>query len=394
MHAKSSITVSLSFVLFLGIILQILSTQGVFMFNFFKLFGNWELKMLVQPISFLILIFYFIFLRPTRMVKIQVSDILLFGYFTLTLIPLLINFESIKSTYIAFREVYLVYILIFLYNQLGLPKRYYSYVMNLIFLFVILNIYFTFLIYQIGWSDYTKLLVGEPFWSNHKIYNFKISNFMGTGIYRVPALVGEAAALGHFGFFSFLLLKNTKRYRYLSYLSLILVAACFVRSVYLITALYFLFTGISTSKKFQRFLLYSIPFIPVLLYFLIKGGLLSTKSLWMRLAFWDSKLDINYNFLWGGAIGKVGGALDSSEFVFSSVLDNYWLLMLYSIGIIGIILIIYFLFEKTNNNKELRIVMLSVLISGMFITLTQSMVILGLFPLLFLSNNKNNTALK
>ncbi len=377
--------INLSILLFWGVVLLILSTQGILMFNVFKLVGMWELKSAVQPLGVLLIFFYFFLSKSNGILKLTQVDFILLGYFAFSCIFLFVNAESFNSIYIALREVFLLYILIILFNQMSLSEKQWDWILLLVFVLVLANIFFTFLIYIIGLERYMILLTGEFFWGNHPEYKFKISNYLGSKLFRVPGLVGEAAALGHFGVFSFFLLKSHKKYRYLAYLSLIPVAFCFIRSGYVVLVIYYFLFGISTNKRFAKFVLYSLPFIPVLLFVMVRYGLLDLKSLMMRLDFWQSRISVDFNFLYGGAIGKVGGAATTGGF--EDTIDNYWLFLLFSLGITGIILVLVFFYEKLKRKRELIFIVVATGISGLFVTLTQSLVILCFIPLLFMNYN-------
>ena len=385
--------INLSILLFWGIVFLILSTQGILMFNVFKLVGMWELKSAVQPLGVFLIFLYFFLSKANGYQKFSQVDFILLAYFAFSCIFLFINADGFNSIYIAIREVFLLYILILLFNQMSLSTKQWDWILLLVFVLVLANIFFTFLIYIIGLERYMILLTGEFFWGNHPEYKFKISNFLGSKLFRVPGLVGEAAALGHFGVFSFFLLKNHKKYKYLAFLALIPVAFCFIRSVYVVLVIYYLLFGVSTNKRFARFVLYSLPFLPVVLFFMVRFRLLDLESLMMRLDFWQSRISVEYNFLYGGAIGKVGGAATTGGF--EDTIDNYWLFLLFSVGIIGIILILTFFFEKLKKKRDLAFMVVAVGISGLFVTLTQSLVVLCFIPLLFMNYNflksKNET---
>ena len=377
--------------MYIGIILLVISTQGILTFNFFKLFGGeiWQLKTFVQPFAvFFILLYFFIAKVGTGRLKLTQLDFLLFLYFFFCSIFLVINYTSPESSYIAIREVFLLFILIYILNQVNITEKQWSVILKIIFFLVILNIFFTILVFFTGWSNYTKLLVGESFWGIHKEYKFKFSDFVGVSfikLYRVPALIGESAALGHFGLISFFLLKDHKKYKFLSFFSLIIVALCFTRSVYVVLIVYYLLLGISSSKKFQKFVLYGFFLIPIIIFAMIKYGLFDIKSLLMRFDYWNDLMVIDFNFIYGGAIGSVGLASAMDGFI--NVIDNYFLFLIFSIGVIGVILILAFLYEKTRFKKDLAFITIAFMVSGLFITLTQSLVFLSLYPLLFMNYN-------
>lgn len=380
---------SLKNFLFIGVLLLIISTQGVLTFNLFKLLGGeaWKIKSFVQPFSLAIILFYFMVAKVlTGHLKISQVDILLFFYFAICSVFLYQNATGIESGYIAFREVFLLFLLIYIFNQVKISYKQWNVILKIILILVFLNIFFTILVFFVGWSEYTRILVGESFWGIHEDFKFKFSDFTGVSfikLYRVPALVGESAALGHLGLISFFLLKDHKKYKYLSYISLVLVALCFTRSVYLVLIVYYLLLGMSSSKRFQKFVLYGLLLIPILIVVLLRYGLFDIKSLYMRFDFWNELMEIDFNFIYGGAIGSVGLASAMDGFI--NVIDNYWLFLIFSIGIIGVVLVIFFFYEKTRYKKDLAFITIAFLISGLFITLTQSLVFLSLYPLLFLN---------
>lgn len=377
--------INLSIFLFWGVLLLVMSTQGVLLFNIFKPLGAWELKSAVQPMGILLIFGYFIASRMHNPIKITEVDIMLFSYFGIMGILLLVQAAGAESVYLGFREVFLIFILIFLFNQFSLSEKQWKWILFIVFALTIANLIFSFLIYMIGLERYMIMLTGEFFWGNHPEYKFKISNFVGAKLYRVPALVGEAATLGHFGAFSFFLLKDRKGYKKLAYLGLVLVAFSFIRSVYVLVLIYFFLLGVSTSKRMVRFVLYSLPVVPVLLFFLMKYNLLDLQSMMMRLSFWQTKISVNYNYLFGGAIGEVGKATITGGF--EDTIDNYWLFLLFSTGFIGIFLALTFLYEKSRYKRDLLFIVIATCVSGFFVTLTQSMAILVMLPLLFMNYN-------
>lgn len=379
--------IRISLFLLFSISVLIISTQGVLTFNIFKPLGVWQLKTFLQPLALFQVFFYFLFLRKDRKVRINATDILLFGYFLLTVPFLFYNVSGGKSAYIAIREVYLLYIAIFVFKQLRLPPNYYDKILKLIYYLVLLNIFFAVLVYFIGIERYMVLLTGDFFWGTHDEYKFKISNFMGTKLYRVPALLGESASVGFFGVISFFLLKNHPKYRYKAYYALLLMALSFTRSVYLIAILYFVSLGISSNEKIRKFLVYALFTVPIIIGLMIWKNLFDVQSLIIRLQLWQEKVAIESNWLFGGNIGKLGGALVQQNAGFLSVVDNYWIFTYFSIGWVGIILILLFFYEQTFGKRELKIIIMSILIAGLVVTLTQSMVILVFIPLLFMQNN-------
>ena len=68
-----------------SILMQIIATQGVLTFIIFKFLGNWELKKIVHPLSFIFIVTIFI-LKAIKKIKITLLDVLLFGYLCLQIV--------------------------------------------------------------------------------------------------------------------------------------------------------------------------------------------------------------------------------------------------------------------------------------------------------------------
>ena len=113
---------------------------------------------------------------------------------------------------------------------------------------------------------------------------------------------------------------------------------------------------------------------------------MSLESLQQRFYLWENNTKIDYNSFFGGAIGNVGGGARGQGFI--STIDSYWLFMLFSSGIIGVSLTILFIYEKSLKTNKFLFILLSFLFAGFFVSLTQSLVFLALFPLLFIRLKK------
>src|SRR5690606_22446662 len=92
------------------------------------------------------------------------------------------------------------------------------------------------------------------------------------------------------------------------------------------------------------YILPSILLIMIPLYFL---RILSVNSIIARLEHWIHDLNVDFNFLLGGAIGEIGSAVRGDGFI--ATLDSYWLLMLMSVGALGIITIFLYFIIITHN---------------------------------------------
>jgi hypothetical protein len=369
-----------------SILFQVLATQGVLSFIIFKFLGNWEIKKLLHPISFFLVVMVFI-VQSSKKIKITILDILFFGYFLILLVVMFININNLESAYIVFREVYFVFILIFIFSQVEIRQEQWDKVLNLIFYLLIFNSVFILLTNYLGPEKYMKIITGRYQWGIDPEFKFKISNFYK--FWRSPALIGDAASVGYFSVIGYLLMDQNKKFKNKKYIALFPLIFSFVRSAYLVFFIYE-FLNFFTKKKNLKILVLilkiGIPLLLILGFVLSKYDILSLESLQHRFYLWENNTEIEYNSFFGGAIGNVGGGARGQGFI--STIDSYWLFMLFSSGIIGVSLTILFIYEKSLKTNKFLFILLSFLFAGFFVSLTQSLVFLALFPLLFIRLKK------
>jgi len=369
-----------------SILFQILATQGVLFFIIFKYIGNWEIKKILHPISFFLVVMVFI-VKSSKKIKITILDILFFGYFLVLLVVMFININNLESAYIVFREVYFVFILVFIFSQVEIRQEQWNKVLNLIFYLLILNSVFILITNYLGPEKYMKMITGRYQWGVDPEYKIKMSNFFK--FWRSPALIGEAASVAYFSVIGYFLMDQNKKFKNKKYIALFPLIFSFVRSAYLV---FFLYESLKffTKKKNLKILVLifkiGVPLLLILGFVLSKYDILSLESLQQRFYLWENNTKIDYNSFFGGAIGNVGGGARGQGFI--STIDSYWLFMLFSSGIIGISLTILFIYEKSIKTNKFLFILLSFLFAGFFVSLTQSLVFLALFPLLFIRFKK------
>jgi hypothetical protein len=241
-----------------------------------------------------------------------------------------------------------------------------------------------------------EFLTGRYRWGNDEEYKFKISNY--GQFWRSPGLVGSPGALGYFGLLSFMLMDYHDRYDKRKYFPTILVLFCFVRSVLLAFLVYIILRFVVRKKNLKRIVTFIKVGTPVLLlsfiYFFLREGkgvgsksIFDIESIFMRIDNWFFNLNVDFNLLYGGAIGKLGAAVRGDGF--AATVDSYWVYMLLSVGLIGVFLIIVFFIKKINGHNQLFFICLAFFLAGIFVTLTQSIPFLVLFPLCFLNREEN-----
>jgi hypothetical protein len=299
------------------------------------------------------------------------------------LVVMFININNLESAYIVFREVYFVFILIFIFSQVEIRQEQWNKVLNLIFYLLILNSVFILITNYLGPEKYMKMITGRYQWGVDPEYKIKMSNFFK--FWRSPALIGEAASVAYFSVIAYFLMDQNKKFKNKKYMALFPLIFSFVRSAYLVFLIYE-FLKFFTKKKNLKILglifKIGVPLLLILGFVLSKYDVLSLESLQQRFYLWENNTKIDYNSFFGGAIGNVGGGARGQGFI--STIDSYWLFMLFSSGIIGISLIILFIYEKSIKTNKFLFIILSFLFAGFFVSLTQSLVFLALFPLLFI----------
>lgn len=375
--------------LFFGtIFFQILATQGVLFFIIFNFFGNWELKKLVHPISFFV-VFSVFFLKSAKSVKATFIDLLFFGYLSILFVFMFFNVDNMEGYYLVFREVFLLFILIYIFHQVEISEEKWNQIVQFLFLLLIGNTIFIFLTSYMGPEKFMTWVTGRYVWGIDPEYKIKISNFYK--FWRSPALIGDAASVGYFSVFSYIFMDDIQKFRKKKYFALIPLFFSFVRSAYLVFLVYEFLKFFTIKKNLKRLILVlkiGVPIFIGILFVLSNYSILSTTSLLERFELWSIDYELEYNYLFGGAIGNVGGGARGEGFI--ATLDSYWLFLFFSSGIIGVFLALTFILEKSRNTNKFLFTLIAFGIAGFFVNLTQSIVFLAMFPLLFISIKKNN----
>ena len=229
--------IKLNNILYYGIIIQIIATQGIATFNFFKMFGHWELKTLLHPLSFFLILAIFS-IKAFKKLTVTPLDLLFFLYLGATSVFLFFNVDSLKDGYLGFRDVYMLFVMIFIYNQIYLTRKQWDLILKSLYYLIILNLFFVALTCILGPEKYMEFLTGRFIWNMDPDYKFKITNFAGTGFWRTPGIVGEAGSLAYFSLLAFVLMDRDERYKVKKYFALLLTFLCFTRNAYLVILIY------------------------------------------------------------------------------------------------------------------------------------------------------------
>jgi hypothetical protein len=383
--------VKLNKLFLLPIVLQIIATQGVLTFLLFKYLGNWEIKKYIHPLSFFLILIFFV-IKAAQKLTITLLDIVFFSYFFILFIVLIFNVDGIEPVYLVFREVYFLFILVYIFSQIEINRSDWNKILKLIFFLLIVNSVFIILTNTMGPEKYMKMITGRYQWGIDPEYKFKISNFYK--FWRSPALIGDAASVGYFSVITYLFMDQDDRFKKRKYLALFPLVFSFVRSAYLVLLVYeFLkfFTKKNNLKILVLIFKISVPILVITFIYLSKYDIFSTASLYDRFYLWGNQVDVDYNLLFGGEIGNVGSGARGQGFI--ATIDSYWFFLLLSSGFIGILLTILFLYEKSKKTNKFLFILISFFIGGLLVNLTQSIVFLVLFPMLFIKIKENSSEL-
>lgn len=381
-NIKKLLSINITTIAFLGVIIQLLSTQGILMYNLFDKIGIWKVKTILHPIGVGLVFIAFlgkIVLNGRK--KISKETIILFYYLIVHYLVLFFTGEfSIISAIYSIREVVVMFLLIVAYDYFVFSNVRFKIFAKILLLLVLFNIVFVFLTYYLGPEDYMLLLTGRYFYPKDPLLNFKISTFLGV-LPRSPGLIGESAAVGFFAVFSYFILSKSDLKKY-SWLCVLLVFMTLTRSAIMVLFIYFLLSILIKKGMFRKVIWFS-PIILVVGIISEKAKLLNIRSMEMRVDNWINRVNLDSNPLFGGNLHNIGAAAPKG-IGFAATMDSYWLFLFHGIGLLGIFLVGYFVLKKMGYSRDTLLFSISVFVGGVFVTFTQSIPFLVLFPLLAL----------
>lgn len=390
----------------IGVFTCILSTQGILMNFIFAKMGVGFIKSFLFEIGVLILVISIIYknIIERKCTKLAISDLFIITYVILEVMVLLIKGIGFSGIIYTIKETWLAIILIIIYKQFSETLiRNSRLIIKILLVLNILNLVATVISLIIGPEKYMTALTGRYIYPVDKELKFKVSHI--SGILRSPALIGESASFSYFAAISFVIfdLYKCKKGKIVS---LVNVFFAFTRSGYLFISMYIIVTFIRRFNIKKQKSINSITFsiIFIILCALIGGGIISeskefttiissSSSTNERLQVWESirEQNINENImesLIGGGLGEIGNAYNGYGAL--KVFDNTWIYLYYSIGFIGLGLLVIFLLRETHNNYNKLAIILGLFLSMVFINIFQSECIIALLPIAITLCNKYN----
>lgn len=368
--------------LFWGMFFLIISTQGILNYFLMQKFGLGLQKKAILPLGIFLVFSSILFIRNMRFSKIEILFLI---YMAGIIIANITKFTSFDNFYISFREVWLFYIFIVIFSKSVLSDENKDFLLKLLLGLGVLNIIAVIGNYVFGMKQYMMFFTGRFYYPWDTELGFKMSNF--SYLIRSPGLVGESAQLGYFGLCAYVILKNSK-YSKWAFVGTILVFMSTTRSVILGFLIYFIFEKIINLSRRTVTLMSTLIIagsVAVLVYLEKMQFLFSVKSVGERMDYWKNiNLDINLvNILSGGYFGDIGRGAQLDFESFLKVFDNYWLFSFFNYGVIGIILTLLLMYQNIKK-KELRIVIVSLICSGVFVNLFQAIPNVAILPMIIL----------
>jgi hypothetical protein len=375
-------------ILIFGIFTQLFATQSILMFNLFDLANFWQIKKFLHPAGVGLAILYVVILKKHKKTYSAI-DTLLALYLLVYLILSIPNHEDLASFYYTIRDNFMVLALIMIYSNTKIKPKVWLVFLKFILVFVLLNICAVLVNFIIGYEDYMELVTGRFVWGHDPEYNFKISFFYN--FIRSPGLIGESANLGYFGLFSLWFFLKSKEFNKYAIFPFLLALLSFTRSVYLSLFLVFLIRVFNNRQVLKFLIKYFWVIFSLILFFVVllySYNIFEAESLFMRIEDWGKTAKPVSSYLFGGELGKIGTAVIEADG--QSILDSYWLTTFLSFGVLGVILIVSFINSKHSKHSkdiELSVFLIAIGLSGFFVTLTQSITFLVMFPLIFLKKD-------
>lgn len=396
----------------IGILIIIISTQGILNYFLLSKIGLGRLKGSLFEIGTIFIIISFIIrlLKNSFKIKLSKIDFIIIFYMTIQFIPVLAKSVPIIGVIYSFKEVWLFFLFVIIYkNYSNTIKKNSNIIIKLLAVLTVLNFIAMIISFIVGSENYMQLLTNRYFYPRDPELGFKISHI--GGILRTPALLGESAAFGYFSVMSFIIFDINKNKK-MSMISIINTVMCLTRSAYVFIIIYLLLRKLTEFKFNKKFSIRSIFIFTIVICIIIISRFafsetidkfintaLISKSLDERFIYWDEikNADLNNNIsdmLIGGGYGITGTAFTLSntysENSMLGVFDNTWLFMYYNTGIIGVFLILVFFITMAIKNINVLYIIVPLAISMIFINMFQGIAIISLLPIaiIFAYNDK------
>lgn len=372
-----------------------------------------SLKSVLPDIILIILCLYSLYLSIRYKYKVNLIYLIAVYFFIFIFVWSSYALDNMNQFIFTFRDVLLPFILLITLINIQMDIKSYENILNslenLFELIVITGFILGVLQYINGWEWSSKFYSGYSFYGNDPLSGITIKTIEGQ--LRVPSISGNHVIFGITNFIAayiFMIKKEVLQCRFFIVKQVICFINCFLSTsrtaIIMIVAMYLL-RIINIDKVIGKILLIISS---ILLYFLsffnglpIDSYVISTDSLIERInTVWKSIIElINIKiFMFGNNVYKVGvgsGFAQEQQSILK-IMDNSYIFILFTYGIIGVILIGIILKILCDSIYDIKIKQIfiyftfAIMIGAIFTNMFQGRAIIGVYFLVyFISKNIN-----
>lgn len=332
--------------------------------------------------EFLLTIFLILIVNPKTFSKPKKDDILVFFTILLCFFFSLINIKTINSLLIAIRDILFPVLagIIIKNSRLKLAeiKKLYKIFMIVCSAFLIFSLHFGYLQHTNGWEYTSTFYAGHAFYGNDTVASINIRT---TGPYvRALGITGDSTKYGFYTLISFIVINTYMKKKSIFNISFVIcllncIFSTSKTSIALMALLYlfmyrFLFNGL-VKKVVIPVLIVSV----IVFAYYVLTNLDDFYSIAERLTLWNGQnyFDITNIFIGVNLYSYFSGG-------WLSVIDNFFLFGMSSMGIIGFGIYFYYVIKNTVNTTQTNLTLLIVLIiGGLTVNLFSARSYIGLF---------------
>lgn len=366
-----------------------------------------SVKGIIPDITLIILCIYGLYLSLKY--KFKTKNIYFIGiyFFVIIFVVSLIDLKNFNQFIFTFRDVLLPFLLLITLVNIKVDYKFSKELLNFIERFfeiaVIIGTCLAIIQYINGWEWTSKFYTGYSFYGADKLSNIVIKTIEGN--LRVPSISGSHVLFGIMNVvaaYIFIIKKHINECKYFYLKQLLCVIGCYISTsrtalIMIITLYLFILLNNNVILKyvisiFSCILIYMSLYIDKIStdsYMLSIGSLIARVNV-----VWKSLLDsVDLKLLFMGknvySVGSGVSFIDSNSSNLYRVMDNSYIFILFSYGIIGCILIglIIYIMCKLINEKIIKVTFVcftqSILLGAIFTNLLQGRAIVGVYFLIY-----------
>lgn len=376
-----------------------------------KIFNNSSLIIIKKILPEICLILFLLSSFYKRKIKINISNFILLLFLLAILIYKLIYGPSIGQIISTFRDFFIpIFIMLYIGDYKRSDEEYIKYMQyfySFFIVFIFISVILTIIQYTRGIQWTSEFYLERSIIGTDIQTGIKIDSYMG--VLRVPSVTGNHVIFGVFNYFAIVFIfyyENIVRgkFKIISYVAVILalvnIILCTSRTVIIMTGIFGAFMIVRYYKKLL------IIIIPIGIYVFNKI-ILSENSL-INMLLDDSSMNIRVNNVWSNILSfendlhtvfgrNIYDIANDSYNQGIAVIDNMYIFVFITIGIVGIILLSIILLRVINVlRKDIgRVILISsiipIMVGGVFTDFFQGRVLTVYFLLIILMSRGKRT---